>query len=91
MWQAEHYVGGVRDHALSLACLRHGLPAVQARGYDDVPADDLVQFERTHIASLDVDVLRAALSAALQALIQEGTEANVSTVDAVVERLGDRV
>src|SRR5947208_6819031 len=33
VWQAEHYVGAVRDHALSLACLRQGLPAVQARGY----------------------------------------------------------
>ena len=30
LWQAEHYVGAVRDHALSLACLRHGLAAVQA-------------------------------------------------------------
>jgi hypothetical protein len=36
VWQAEHYVGAVRDHALSLACLRQGLPAVQARGYDDL-------------------------------------------------------
>jgi hypothetical protein len=37
VWQAEHYVGAVRDHALSLACLHQGLPAVQARGYDDFP------------------------------------------------------
>jgi hypothetical protein len=36
LWQAEHYVGAVRDHALSLACLRQKLPAVQARGYDDL-------------------------------------------------------
>jgi hypothetical protein len=36
VWQAEHYVGAVRDHALSVACLRQGLPAVQARGYDDL-------------------------------------------------------
>ena len=26
VWQAEHYVDAVRDHALSLACLREGLP-----------------------------------------------------------------
>src|SRR5687767_15349916 len=25
VWQAEHYVGAVRDHAVSLACLREGL------------------------------------------------------------------
>lgn len=36
VWQAEHYLGAVRDHALALACLRQGLPAVQARGYDDL-------------------------------------------------------
>src|SRR3712207_6238788 len=40
VWQAEHYVGAVRDHALALACLRHGLPAVQARGYDDLPRSE---------------------------------------------------
>ena len=34
VWQAEHYVGALRDHGLSLACLREGVPAVQARGYD---------------------------------------------------------
>src|SRR6266699_3836572 len=36
VWQAEHYVDAVRDHALSLACLYQGLVAVQARGYDDL-------------------------------------------------------
>jgi hypothetical protein len=45
VWQAEHYVGAVRDHALSLACLRQGLIAVQARGYDDLPAQILARFE----------------------------------------------
>jgi hypothetical protein len=38
-WQAEHYVGAVRDHALSLACLREGRPGAQARGYDDLSTD----------------------------------------------------
>jgi hypothetical protein len=31
LWQAEHYVGAVRDHALALACLCQGLAVVQAR------------------------------------------------------------
>src|ERR1044072_4339436 len=35
VWQAEHYVGAVRDHALALACLREGRIPVQARGSDD--------------------------------------------------------
>jgi hypothetical protein len=43
----------VRDHALSLACLRQGLIAVQARGYDDLPAQTLARFEGTHIAAVE--------------------------------------
>jgi len=30
VWQGEHYIGAVRDHALSLACLREGQRADQA-------------------------------------------------------------
>jgi len=90
-WQAEHYVGAVRDHALSLACLRHGLPAVQARGYDDLPADVLAAFEETHIRSLGAGALHGALSPALRVLLHEAEQAGVATVDAVGERLADRV
>src|SRR4051812_6374736 len=53
LWQAEHYIGAVRDHALSLACLSRDLPAVQARGYDDLPAEALEAFEATHVGSLE--------------------------------------
>ena len=58
VWQAEHYVGAVRDHALSLACLREGLPAVQARGYDDLPAETLARFEAAHVGALEPGALR---------------------------------
>jgi hypothetical protein len=87
VWQAEHYVGAVRDHALSLACLRHGLPAVQARGYDDLPVDILAGFDGTHVGTLEPEQLRGALSAALQALLHEGKEANVPSADVVAQRL----
>src|SRR5829696_7573979 len=62
LWQAEHYVGAVRDHALSLACLRQGLAAVQARGYDDLPADTLARFDDAHVGALDPVLLRVALA-----------------------------
>jgi hypothetical protein len=89
LWQAEHYVGAVRDHALSLACLRRELPAVQARGYDDLPAEALAAFDGTHIGSLEPARLRSALSAAVRALLQEGREANVPTAEVVAERLAE--
>ena len=87
LWQAEHYVGAVRDHALSLACLRRDLQAVQARGYDDLPADALAAFEGTHIGSLEPERLRSALSAAMRRLLEEGKEAAVPSVDVLAERV----
>src|SRR5207302_10419726 len=89
VWQAEHYIGAVRDHALSLACLRKGLPAVQARGYDDLPADSLASFNGTHVESLEPERLHSALSAAMRALLDEGKEANVPSADTVAERLAE--
>ena len=89
VWQAEHYIGAVRDHALSLACLRRGLPAVQARGYDDLPADSLASFNGTHVESLEPERLHSALSAAMRALLDEGKEANVPSADTVAERLAE--
>jgi hypothetical protein len=87
VWQAEHYVGAVRDHALTLACLRLGLPAVQARGYDHLPAELLRRFEHTHVGSTDPEELRRALAAGVQELMREGAEAGLPHAETVAERL----
>jgi hypothetical protein len=89
VWQAEHYVGAVRDHALSLACLREGLPAVQARGYDDLSAETLARFEDAHVTALEPGPLRAALAAAVVALMREGSEARLPHADVVAQRLAE--
>ena len=89
LWQAEHYVSAVRDHALSLACLRQGLPAVQARGYDDLPAETLARFDDTHVGTVEPEVLRAALAASVLALMQEGAHAAIASADVVEERLAE--
>jgi hypothetical protein len=88
-WQAEHYVGAVRDHALSLACLRQGLPTVQARGYDSLPAETLTRFEDTHVGAAEPGALRAALAASVLALLREGAEADLLIANVVAERLGE--
>jgi hypothetical protein len=88
VWQAEHYVGAVRDHALALACLRHGLPAAQARGYDDLPAETLARFGATHVGAAEPGALRAALAAA-RALLREGAEAKLSQAETVAVRLAN--
>jgi hypothetical protein len=89
VWQAEHYVGAVRDHALSLACLRQGLPAVQARGYDDLSAETLARFEHAHVTAVEPGSLRAALAASVLALMREGAEARLRHADVVAQRLAE--
>jgi hypothetical protein len=88
-WQAEHYVGAVRDHALSLACLRLGLPAVQARNYDDLPAETLARFDDAHVGSVEPAALRAALAVSVLTLIRESAEAHLPHADVVAERLAE--
>jgi hypothetical protein len=89
LWQAEHYVGAVRDHALSLACLREGTIAVQGRGYDDLPAETLARFAETHVGATEPGTLRSALAAAVNALLHEGTEARLPHAKTVAERLAE--
>jgi hypothetical protein len=89
VWQAEHYVGAVRDHALSLACLRQGLPAVEARGYDDLSAETLARFGGAHVSALEPEALQAALAASVLALMRESAEARLPHADTVAQRLAE--
>ena len=89
VWQAEHYVGAVRDHALSLDCLLRGLPDVLARGYDDLPAETLARFEASHVGAVEPAALRGALAASVLALMNSGAEARLPHADAVAQRLAE--
>jgi hypothetical protein len=89
LWQAEHYVGAVRDHALALACVREGVPAVQARGYDDLSAATRGRFADTHVISLDAAGLRNALAASTRELLREGAEANLAHANTVASRIAE--
>jgi hypothetical protein len=91
LWQAEHYVGAVRDHALSLACLREGVPAVQARGYDDLSDETLARLDDAHVAAVERDPLRKALAASVRALMREGAEAELPHANVVADRLSAHV
>jgi hypothetical protein len=89
VWQAEHYVGAVRDHALALACLREGAPAVQARGYDDLSAETIARFADTHVVSVEPEALRPALAASARALMHEGAQARLPHAETVAHRLAE--
>jgi hypothetical protein len=88
-WQAEHYVGAVRDHALSLACLREGVIPHQARGYDDLDPKTLERLAPAHVGSVEPDALRTALAASVVALLDEGAEAQLPDADIVAGRLAE--
>lgn len=83
LWQAEFMISGMRDYVLALACLRHKLPSVYARGADRLPAIVINTFVPTLIRTLDERELGRAFAAVCELLFTE--------VNAVDERLGDRL
>ncbi len=72
--QALYMINGVRDHVVSLACLRHGLPAHQGRGVDDLPPDVLDTIAGTLVLGLGRDELSTAYANAITALISEAEQ-----------------
>jgi hypothetical protein len=75
LWHAEYWIHALRDQALTLACLRHGLPASYGRGLDDLPADVLDRFEDTLVGSVDRAELLRALDRAVDGLLAESEQA----------------
>jgi len=88
-WQAEHYVGALRDHALALACMREGVTVAQARGYDDLSSETLERFASSHVAGTHAASLHTALAASVSALLDEGVEAGLAHASVVDERLAE--
>jgi hypothetical protein len=74
-WQAEYWISGVRDYALSLACRTRSLPASEARGFDDLPPEVRERFTLALVQSVDRTELLRALEHAIECLLQEASEA----------------
>jgi len=70
-WQAEYWISGARDYALSLACLRRDLPAYHGRGFDDLPLEIRDVFSRALVTTLTRDELLRALSCVIDGLLHE--------------------
>lgn len=82
-WQAEYWISGVRDYALSLACRRRNLSPWYGRGFDELPAAVLDTARAALVCSLDRGELIRALSVAIEALLSETGE--IQTLAAKVE------
>jgi len=64
-------VSAMRDQVLALACLRHGVPAVQGRGIDSLPPEATVAVAPAIVRALDILELKRAFAAVTEALLVE--------------------
>ncbi|MFE2180423.1 hypothetical protein [Streptomyces sp. NPDC059455] len=71
LWQAEHWISAMRDHVITLACLRLGHPATYAKGAHRLPAELTTPLETTLVRSLTEPELHRALGATLTAVTDE--------------------
>jgi len=89
VWQAEYMVSGIRDHVLALACLRHGLPAVQGRGMDRLPADVTGPLAGALVRSLDAAELGRAFRVTTLVLLTEIGEVDAALAERLSRTLGE--
>jgi hypothetical protein len=70
-WQAEYWISGTRDYALSLACRRRNLSTYHGRGFDDLPSETHDIFKGALVTSLERNELLRALREAIDGLLRE--------------------
>lgn len=87
LWQAEYMVSGVRDNALTLACIRHGLPAVYGKGFDQLPQEVIAQFQDSLVRHLDTAELSRVFQSVVRSLVSEIREANAELASRLQDAL----
>lgn len=88
-WQAEYWISGVRDYALSLACLRRGLSSSNGRGFDALPNAVSDMFKDALVTSLKREELMRALGVVIDGLLheREGVEELAAKVETQLHEL----
>lgn len=82
-WQAEYWISALRNHTLTLACLRYGVSSHFGKGAGALPAEQLDALAAGFVARLTRDELTRALIAAVRAFVTELQHAD----SAAAERL----
>ena len=88
LWHAEYCISGVRDHALTLACLRRNLPTAYGKGFDRLPSKIQDGAEGALVRSLQREELLRALAVAVAVLLREAGDAD-ETFDSVRRQLAE--
>jgi len=88
-WQAEYWISGVRDYALSIACLRRGLSSSNGRGFDALPNEVRDMFRDALVTSLEREELLRALGVVIDGLLheREGVEELAAKVEPQLREL----
>jgi hypothetical protein len=89
--QAEYMVSAMRDQVLALACLRHGLPAREGRGIDDLPGEVSRELARGLVRDLEASEIARALRVTTAALLAETRHVEPALADrleAAVREIG---
>lgn len=76
VWQAEYMLSHMREQVFTLACLRHGLPAYEGRGIDDLPLDVTEPLTEIFPRALNVSELKRAFRTTCDALLKEIAQAD---------------
>jgi hypothetical protein len=87
VWQAEYMISAARDQVLALACLRHGVTAVEGRGIDGLPRYVTVPIARGLVESLDIAELKRAFAAVIEGLVVETKRSDPGLADRLAEPL----
>lgn len=70
-WQAEYWTSALRDHVISMKCIRLELPSNYAKGADSISHQEKKEMESTFIKSLDLSELKINLILISQFLTSE--------------------
>jgi hypothetical protein len=70
-WQAEHWISTMREHVITLACVRLDYPAAHAKGAHLLPRRLATALETTLVRSLSEAELRRALAAVISVVTGE--------------------
>lgn len=70
LWQAQYWIAGLRDQALTLACRQRGLEVRQGRGYDALPSEVLAPFADTLVRVVTPEEVLRALAAGVDGLLR---------------------
>jgi len=74
-WQAEYWTSAVRDYALTMACLRLGLPGQYGKGFDSLPDEIRTLAAAALVSALNRRELLKALRRSTDLLLAEGAAA----------------